>query len=178
MEKGRVVFAKVCRACHLFDTRIVGPPMKEVLPKYGGDAERLKRFIREPVKVNPGYPPMPMLGLKEEEVEAVARYLLGSIGGKQPPKAPAPPATAAVEKGKAVFDSICKGCHRFDARVVGPPLNEVVPKYKGNVEDLKGFIRNPVKKSPGYPSMPKLGLNEEEIDAVARYLLMHVEKGG
>ncbi|MGE5700325.1 MAG: c-type cytochrome [Deltaproteobacteria bacterium] len=177
MEKGRVVFGKVCRACHLFETRIVGPPMKEVLPKYGGDAERLKRFIREPVKVNPGYPPMPMLGLNEEDVDAVALYLLGSIGVKPPAKAHAPPATAAVEKGKAVFDSICKGCHRFDARVVGPPLNEVVPKYKGSIEDLKGFIRNPVKKSPGYPSMPKLGLKEEEIDAVARYLLMEVEKG-
>jgi cytochrome c551/c552 len=178
MEKGRVVFGKVCRACHLFETRIVGPAMKEVLPKYGGDSERLKRFIREPFRVDPGYPPMPMLGLEEEEVEAVARYLLGSIGEKQPPKAPASPATAALETGKGVFDTVCKGCHRFDARVVGPPLNEVVPKYKGNVEDLKGFIRNPVKKNPGYPTMPKLGLKEEEIDAVARYLLMRVEKGG
>jgi cytochrome c2 len=178
MEKGRAVFGTVCRACHLFETRIVGPPMKEVVPKYSGDAERLKRFIREPVKVDPGYPLMPMLGLKEDEVEAVARYLLGSTGEKLPPKAPTPPATAALEKGKSVFDTICAGCHRFDTRVVGPPFNEVVPNYKGNIEGLKSFLRNPVKKNPGYPSMPKLGLKEEEIDAVARYLLTHVEKGG
>lgn len=177
MEKGRVVFGTVCRACHLFETRIIGPPMKEVVPKYRGDAERLKRFIREPVKVDPGYPLMPMLGLREEEVEAVARYLLGSIGEKPPPGAPPPPATATLEKGKAVFETVCTGCHRFETRVVGPPFNEVVPNYKGTVEGLKSFIRNPVKKNPGYPAMPKLGLKEEEIDAVARYLLTHVEKG-
>jgi cytochrome c551/c552 len=177
MEKGRAVFAKVCRACHLFETRIVGPPMKDVLPKYRGDVERLKRFIREPAKVDPGYPLMPMLGLNDDDAEAVARYLLGSIGEKPPPKAPPSPATAALEKGKAVFESICKGCHRFDTRVVGPPLNEVLSKYGGNVEELKGFIRNPVKRNPGYPSMPNLGLKEEEIDSVARYLLEHAEKG-
>ncbi|MBK5094339.1 MAG: hypothetical protein JJE32_01535, partial [Deltaproteobacteria bacterium] len=63
-------------------------------------------------------------------------------------------------------------------RVVGPPLNEVVPKYAGDVEKLKGFIRNPVKVNPDLPSMPNLGLPEEEIDAVARYLIGRVKPGG
>ncbi|MDP2656914.1 MAG: c-type cytochrome, partial [Candidatus Deferrimicrobium sp.] len=76
-----------------------------------------------------------------------------------------------------VFDTVCSACHRFDSKVVGPPLNEVVPKYKGNVEKLKKFIRNPVKVNPALPAMPKPAIKEDEVDAVARYLLTKV-KGG
>jgi cytochrome c len=83
----------------------------------------------------------------------------------------------ALEKGMKVFDTVCSVCHRFDARVVGPPLNEVVPKYKGNVEKLKAFLRNPVKVNPAYPAMPKPAIKEDEVDAVARYLLSKVKDG-
>ncbi|MGA7104268.1 MAG: cytochrome c [Candidatus Deferrimicrobiaceae bacterium] len=81
-----------------------------------------------------------------------------------------------TDAGRAVFEQICSGCHRFDIRVVGPPLNERVPTYGGDVEKLKAFIRAPVKVNPGYPSMPRLGLPEKEIDAVARYLIAHVKE--
>jgi cytochrome c len=84
----------------------------------------------------------------------------------------------AGERGKSVFETVCAVCHRFDSRLVGPPFNEVVPKYKGNLEGLKRFIRNPVKVNPGYPAMPKHALKDEEIDAVARYLLEKVKGGG
>ena len=95
----------------------------------------------------------------------------GKAGGK-------PAAAAAVlEKGKKVFDTVCSVCHRFDTQVVGPPLNAVVPKYKGDVAKLKGFIRNPVKVNPALPAMPKPAIKEDEVDAVARYLLSKV-KGG
>jgi cytochrome c551/c552 len=177
LEKGRTVFQHACRACHLFETRIVGPPLSKVLPKYKGDFDRLKSYIRDPVKVSPDYPLMPSLGLKEEEIDAVARYLLKNAGEKMPPGKPAA-ALPAVERGKAVFETVCAGCHRFETRLVGPPFHEVVPKYGGNVEQLKGFIRNPVKVNPGYPAMPMLGLKEEEIDAVAHYLLTKVKRGG
>ncbi len=177
VEKGRIVFQDACRACHLVESRLVGPPLKEVVSKYRGNLENLKSYIRDPAKVNPDYPLMPHLGLKEEEVDAVARYLLTSVGKETIPEKPEA-AKPAEEKGKAVFETVCSSCHRFDSRLVGPPFNEVVPKYKGNVEGLKGFIRNPVKTNAGYPAMPKLGLKEEEIDAVARYLLTSVGKGG
>jgi cytochrome c551/c552 len=177
LEKGRTVFQHACRACHLFETRIVGPPLSKVLPKYKGDFDRLKSYIRDPVKVSPDYPLMPSLGLKEEEVDAVARYLLKNAGEEMPPGKPAA-VLPAVERGKAVFETVCAGCHRFETRLVGPPFHEVVPKYGGNVEQLKGFIRNPVKVNPGYPAMPMLGLKEEEIDAVAHYLLTKVKRGG
>ena len=82
--------------------------------------------------------------------------------------------------GKGVFEQHCTACHRFDRRVVGPPLNEVVPKYRGDIDALKSFISNPVKKNPDYPAMPKLALTEEEIAAVAAYLLEQTasENGG
>ncbi|MGB3399105.1 MAG: c-type cytochrome [Candidatus Deferrimicrobiaceae bacterium] len=95
-----------------------------------------------------------------------------------PRKEPAAAAQVGEDAGKVVFETICAGCHRFDMRVVGPPLSEVVPKYGGDAEKLKAFIRAPVKVNPDYPSMPKLGLPEEEIDAVARYLIETVKTGG
>ena len=90
---------------------------------------------------------------------------------------PAAADAAVLEKGKKVFDTVCSVCHRFDSKVVGPPFNDVVPKYKGDVEKLKGFIRNPVKVNPALPAMPKPAIKEDEVDAVARYLLSKV-KGG
>ena len=92
-------------------------------------------------------------------------------------KKPAAADAAVLEKGKKVFDTVCSVCHRFDSQVVGPPLNDVVPKYKGDVSKLKGFIRNPVKVNPALPAMPKPAIKEDEVDAVARYLLSQV-KGG
>ncbi|MGA6993574.1 MAG: cytochrome c [Candidatus Deferrimicrobiaceae bacterium] len=91
---------------------------------------------------------------------------------------PAAAEQTEADAGKAVFEKICAGCHRFDIRVVGPPLSEVVPKYGGDAEKLEAFIRAPVKVNPDYPSMPRLGLPEEEIDAVARYLIETVKAGG
>jgi len=88
----------------------------------------------------------------------------------------APAGQTEADAGQVVFEKICAGCHRFDTRVVGPPLNERVPTYGGDVEKLKAFIRAPVKVNAGYPSMPKLGLPEDEIDAVARYLIEHVKE--
>jgi len=96
----------------------------------------------------------------------------GKAAGK-----PAAATAAVLEKGKKVFDTVCSVCHRFDSKVIGPPLNEVVPKYKGDVAKLKGFIRNPVKVNPALPAMPKPAIKEDEVDAVARYLLSMV-KGG
>lgn len=98
-----------------------------------------------------------------QETPAVARE----------PHAEAEPTAAAgvEERGEEVFEAVCAGCHRFDIRVVGPPLDQVVPKYEGDLARLKEFIRNPVKVDPDYPRMPGLGLSEEQIDAVAEYLL-------
>ncbi len=73
---GEQVYQKRCVACHQFDKRVVGPPHMEVLPKYVGKQDELVKFILNPTKVNPDYPPMPNLGLSKQEAQAVAMYLL------------------------------------------------------------------------------------------------------
>lgn len=81
-----------------------------------------------------------------------------------------------ARSGEEVFTQECTVCHAFDVKVVGPPYMETVPPYRGDVEALKEYIRNPVKKRDDYPRMPKLGLREAEIDSVATYLIEEVEK--
>ena len=80
---GEKVFNDRCSACHRFDQKLVGPPYYEVLPKYASAPEKLQAFIRNPVKVNPAYPPMPNQGLSEPEVKSVAAYLLKQMAEKK-----------------------------------------------------------------------------------------------
>jgi cytochrome c2 len=163
LKMGEGVYDKRCSTCHAFESRDIGPPLYEVLPKYRDNVEGLKGFIRKPTLVNPDYPPMLAQGLTEEEIESVALYILDR-------------AASSVEMGKGVFEERCGGCHQFVSSLVGPPLYEVLPKYRNNFDGLKGFIRNPVKVNPDYPPMPELGLNKEEVDSVASYLLDTLER--
>jgi cytochrome c len=73
--------------------------------------------------------------------------------------------------GEETFTKVCMQCHRFDTKLVGPPLATVLPKY--NLESLKAFIANPTKKDPAYPPMPNPGLTAGQIAAVAQYELDH-----
>jgi cytochrome c len=70
------IYQVKCAACHQFEQKLVGPAHIEVLPKYEGKLNQLVAFIRNPVKVDPAYPPMPNPGLKPNEAQAVAQYLL------------------------------------------------------------------------------------------------------
>ncbi len=79
---GEDIYKSRCAACHKFDTKLVGPPYQETLPKYGDDVKKLAGFIYNPVKVNPEYPAMPNQGLKMKEAEAVAKYLLEKYKNK------------------------------------------------------------------------------------------------
>lgn len=76
VELGEQIYNAKCTACHQFEQRVVGPPYVEVMPKYAGDVQKLKAFILNPVKVNPEYIQMPNLGLKPNEAEAAAMYLI------------------------------------------------------------------------------------------------------
>lgn len=77
----------------------------------------------------------------------------------------------AEVSGEDIFNNKCAACHRFDVKVVGPPYNETLPKYEGKVDELVGYINNPVKVNPEYPAMPAQGLKPNEARAVAEYLL-------
>ncbi|CAF3776282.1 unnamed protein product [Rotaria sp. Silwood1] len=73
---GEDIFNAKCSACHRFDTKLVGPPYKETLPKYNDNVKKVAAFVYNPVKMNPDYPAMPNQGLKPKEAEAVAQYIL------------------------------------------------------------------------------------------------------
>lgn len=73
---GEQIYKNICSSCHSFDHKIVGPPYKQTLPKYEGKLDQLVAFIRNPTQNNPGYPPMPNPGLKPNEAQAIAEWLL------------------------------------------------------------------------------------------------------
>jgi cytochrome c len=76
------IFNTRCIACHKFDTKLVGPPFNETIPKYEGDAGKLAKFILNPIKINPDYPDMPNQGLKKEEADALAKFLIEKVQKK------------------------------------------------------------------------------------------------
>lgn len=73
---GKEIYDVRCASCHQFEQKLVGPAHNDVLPKYEGKEGQLVAFIRNPVKINPAFPPMPNPGLKPQEAEAVAKYLM------------------------------------------------------------------------------------------------------
>jgi cytochrome c len=79
-------------------------------------------------------------------------------------------------RGEEVFKTVCMTCHRMNERLVGPPLQTVLPKYAGRAEELVAFIRKPTKKNPDYPPMPAPGLSLGDAKSVAAYLLGQIEK--
>ena len=77
------IYQVKCASCHKWDQKLVGPAHLDVLPKYAGKEAQLIAFIRNPIKVDPSYPPMPNPGLKPKEAEAVAKYLLETYSEKR-----------------------------------------------------------------------------------------------
>jgi cytochrome c len=78
--------------------------------------------------------------------------------------------------GEKIYNEKCVACHKFDQKVVGPPYQETVPKYSGDLKKLAGFIYNPQKVNPDYPPMPNQGLKMKEAEAVAKFLMDKVGK--
>ena len=73
---GKSIYDNKCSACHRFDRRLVGPAYNDVLPKYEGKRDQLIDFILHPRKINPELPTMPNQGLKPNEAEAIADYIV------------------------------------------------------------------------------------------------------
>ncbi len=84
--------------------------------------------------------------------------------------------TIKIRSGEEIFTVVCSACHKFDEKLVGPPYNQVLTKYEGKMDDLIGFILNPVKVDPAYPPMPNQGLRREEAKNIAEYLMQQHSK--
>jgi cytochrome c len=73
-----------------------------------------------------------------------------------------------------IYNTKCIACHKFDLKVVGPPYQQSVPKYNGDVNKLAEFIYNPQKIDAAYPPMPNQGLKKKEAQAMAKWLIDQV----
>jgi parallel beta-helix repeat protein len=76
------------------------------------------------------------------------------------------------ERGKVVFLGICSGCHIYNGRMIGPPVQAIQALYMDNPQGLADYIAKPVKKREDYPEMPPQDyLDPETRLAVAKYML-------
>lgn len=73
--------------------------------------------------------------------------------------------------GEKIYTQLCTACHTFDKKILGPPFNDVLPKYEGKKEKLIAFIKNPVKVDPNYTAMPNPGLTSIQVKAVVKFLM-------
>jgi cytochrome c551/c552 len=73
--------------------------------------------------------------------------------------------------GEEIYNAKCIACHKFDVKLVGPPYNDVLPKYDGKRDELVEFILNPTKVNPEYTAMPNQGLRPKEAEAIADYII-------
>lgn len=73
--------------------------------------------------------------------------------------------------GGALFTQNCASCHKLDEKLVGPPVLEMSKIYKGNIPDLKKWIKTPGKKRPDYPQMPGFDLPDEDLEEISKYIL-------
>ena len=84
----------------------------------------------------------------------------------------APRAISAEEKGKLTFYGVCAGCHAFDVRMIGPPINVIQAIYNNNPQGMVDFITAPTHRREDYPEMPPQNyLSPETRLAVAEYIL-------
>jgi len=73
--------------------------------------------------------------------------------------------------GEDIYNAKCIACHKFDAKLVGPAYNDVLPKYEGKKAELVSFILNPYKINDEFTSMPNQGLKPKEAEAIADYIV-------
>jgi cytochrome c551/c552 len=94
---------------------------------------------------------------------ATVNYLLSPV----PPRVIKP-----EERGKVVYLGICSGCHAYDGRLIGPPVQAIQALYLDDPQGIADYIAQPVKKRDDYPEMPPQDyLDPETRLAAAKYML-------
>jgi len=83
--------------------------------------------------------------------------------------------TENVSLGKKVWEiNNCIGCHTLfgEGAYSAPELGNVYPRFGKSKEAIIGFIKSRPKDGiPGRRSMPQFNLTDEELDAVADFLI-------
>jgi len=74
--------------------------------------------------------------------------------------------------GEMIYYGICSGCHAYDIRLIGVPMNVIQMIYKDNPQGIVDYITHPKNLREDYPEMPPQDyLSEEAKIAVAEYIL-------
>ena len=86
---------------------------------------------------------------------------------------PAEPRKVSKNKlGEYTYYGVCSGCHAYDIRLIGVPVNIIQMIYQNNPQGIVDYINNPKNLREDYPDMPKQDyLSEEAKIAVAEYML-------
>jgi len=93
----------------------------------------------------------------------ISTYLLPSV----PPRKIDP-----ADRGKVAYLGICSGCHIYNGRMIGPPVQVIQALYLDNPQGIADYIAKPVKKRDDYPEMPPQDyLDPQTRIAVAKYML-------
>lgn len=86
---------------------------------------------------------------------------------------PVPPRDlAGLDTGQLAYYGICAGCHAYNSRLIGPPVQLVQALYMDNPEGIAAYVADPVRTRPDYPEMPPQShLDYETRLAVANFML-------
>jgi len=76
--------------------------------------------------------------------------------------------------GEKIYNDVCTACHSFYQKILGPPFNDVLPKYIDKQDDLIAFIKNPTKINPQYTTMPNPGLTTIQTKSVVKFLMIKI----
>jgi cytochrome c len=77
----------------------------------------------------------------------------------------------ALPPGAMLFRRACSSCHAKEGRLVGPPLAEIAPLYAGDPEGIVAWAKKPGRKRLEYPAMPAQNLPDEDLRAIAEFIL-------
>ncbi|MDX1763526.1 MAG: cytochrome c3 family protein, partial [bacterium] len=153
----------------IYDSRAEGNAAVERLPEA---FRKLGPLVKTMPTIQKGLTPLGVAP-RSGETSAVSRtgWKSSVSPAQRAASAPRDDHAVLVAEGKKIFEEVCTTCHRFDSKLVGPPLMAVLPNYEDRIGELKAFIQNPTKKNPDYPAMMNLGLAKEKVLAVATYLI-------
>lgn len=180
---GREVAAKYsCRGCHVLDDGnggSVGPDLRVSGQKLF--SEWVRTFLKAPREYGKIYPwrvyRMPELGLSDEEVEVMTKYL-AAIGKRQSTAVKLPdvskfPADKLAE-GQLIFMLRCTECHNLGKVIEIPTVKQQGPDLirvprRIDYEWAKSWIFNPKSIDPKTPMVvPDITL--DQVDAVRMFV--------
>ncbi len=83
ISAGQRLFNENCMVCHHFDTRLVGPPVKEIISIYRNDIQGFKAWVRKPGRKRTDYPPMTGFpDMSDKQLTYMADYIYGELASE------------------------------------------------------------------------------------------------